>query len=307
VLSYNFNSSETSIGCRLRIAHEAGIYRPRFVNIPTSALYVGRADGPATLRVPSSGDPRRGIGGRTPAPQPPAEVAAGTDQPAALAPDLGWYDQWTEPQRSNHGCPPLTRTTTLSASAGPDGVATLRWDDYGRDMWYWIYSRDATLGQPFTKHELWATGTWITQGPVTSAANNGHIFEYYVVPFAYGDPTGQNNTAPPTGVARITVRVMPPTAPENVRASSLPIPNQLTVYWDPVTYPSNDVFYALWYWDESAGETEADARRISFIEPSHTSWTIPGLISGHQYAFRMNASNLAGVSPPSNIGRHVVY
>jgi hypothetical protein len=108
------------------------------------------------------------------------------------------------------------------------------------------------------------------------------------------------------GVARPTVKVMPPVAPENVRASSLPIPNQLTVYRDPVTYPSNDVYYALWYWDEEAGETEADARRISFLEPSHTSWTIPGLISSHQYAFRMNASNLAGVSPPSNVGRHVV-
>lgn len=82
-------------------------------------------------------------------------------------------------------------------------------------------------------------------------------------------------------MTRLTVRVMPPAAPENVRA--------------------------LWYWDEDAGETEADARRISFIEPSHTSWTIPGLVSGHQYAFRMNASNLAGVSPPSNTGRHVVY
>jgi subtilisin family serine protease len=306
VLSYNVNSTEVSIGCRLRINHEAGIYRPRFVNIPTSLLYVGRADGPATMNA-SGGERWRGNGGPALSPQPPAAVAAGTDQLAALAPDLGWYDQWAGPQQSNHGCPRLTKTTALSATSGPDGVVTLRWDDYGRDMWYWIYSRDVSLGQPFTKHELWAPTTAIVHGPITSAANNGHVFEYYVVPFAYGDPTGQNNTAPASNVVRLTVQVMPPGIPQNVRASNLPIPRELTVLWDAVTYPSKNVYYALWYWDVNAGETEANAHKISFIEPSRTSWTITGLVSGHQYAFRMEASNLAGVSPPSTIGRHVVY
>ncbi len=305
VFSYNVNTTGVSIGCRSRLNHDGSIYRPRFLNVPMDALYMGNATANATAARQAVEPMPRGIRDSRTRPRTLHATGLATGV-GPLAADLNWFDQWAEPQRSNHGCPPLTETTGLYAGSGPDGVVSLSWDDYGRDMWYWIYSRDATLNQPFTKHELWAAGTSITQGPITSAANNGHVFEYYVVPFAYGDPTGQNNLAPATGVVRMTVRVQPPASPQNVRASMLPLPNQLTAYWDPVTFPSNDIYYALWYWDESAGQTEADARKISFIEPTNTSWTIPDLVSGHQYAFRMNASNLAGVSPPSNIGRHVV-
>jgi hypothetical protein len=35
---------------------------------------------------------------------------------------------------------------------------SLSWSDYGRDMWYWIESCNVTLGQPFVRGQLWATG-----------------------------------------------------------------------------------------------------------------------------------------------------
>lgn len=308
VLSYNVNSSEVSIGCRQRILHEADIYRPRFVNIPAAALYVGNADtGPAPALQQAGPEARRGISGHRPNVRPPLKTPAPSagSWAAALAPDLGWYDQWSSPQKENHGCPPLTRPTTLSATTTPAGLVTLSWSNYGRNMWYWLYSRDATRNQPFTKNELWANSDWITQAPITTAEDNGHVFEYYVVPFAYGDPT-PNHLAPASNVVRLTVQIAPPATPQNVRPHHLPVPRELTVLWDQVTYPSSSVYYALWYWDESIGETEAQARKISLIGPQNTSWTIRDLVSGHQYAFRMDASNLAGVSPPSAIGRGTV-
>jgi subtilisin family serine protease len=314
VFSYNVNSTAVSVGCRSRLNHDASIYRPRFLNVPLDTLYLGNADAPAVAKQTAGRDPEptggrlpRGLHDRRTPPSGSPLTTGGQDGVRPLAADFNWYDQWAAPQKANHGCPPLTKATAVTGTAAPDGVVTLSWDDYGRDMWYWIYSRDATLGQPFTKHELWAAGTRITQGPVTSTANNGHVFEYYVVPFAYGDPTGQNNTAPPTSVVRLTVRMERPDAPQNVRASGLAVPKQLTVQWNSVTFPSTDVYYALWYWDETAGETEVDARRISLIQPTNTSWTISDLVSDHQYAFRMNASNIAGASPPSTVGRHIVY
>lgn len=173
IVSYNVNTSAVDIGCRSLVDHDGSVYRPRFLEVP-----LGRLD----PTYPSQ------------APQSPAPVAR-------LAADYGWYDSWAPAQRANGGCPPLTQQTTLDAVVKPDGTVELNWTDYGRDMWYWVESRDVTAGTAWSRPALWRTGTSMTDIPVLDPGRQGHTFEWRVVPFANGSPTNQEASST-TGTSR---------------------------------------------------------------------------------------------------------
>jgi serine protease len=271
VLSYNVNTSAVSIGCRGLNDHDSSIYRPRFLNVPAEKL--DPADARPVTNTSSSGF-------TTPSP-----VTAGVDNQ--------WYDAWAY---SGVLCPPLVKSTTLSATTDPDGDVHLRWNGYGRDMWYWVESRDATANTPWKRSDYWATGPAFDLNPITSTAVNGHTFEYRIVPFANG-PGGR--TAPTSNTVSVAARVALPAAPTGVSATT-PLPKDGTVFirWSKVTYPHAHNFYRVFYWDKTAGQTRANAWATAWYGETAT-WASLNLARGHTYGFDVQAQNIAGLGPRS--------
>lgn len=267
IVSYNVNTSAVSVGCRSHSDHDGSVYRPRFLEVP-----LGRLD----PTFPST------------APQSPAPVAR-------LAADYGWYDSWAPAQKANGGCPPLTQPTTLDANVKPDGTVDLSWSDYGRDMWYWVESRDVTAGTAWTRPALWQAGTSTTDIPVMEPAKQGHTFEWRVVPFANGSPSNQQ--APASNVVQRTVTVQAPAQVTGVVATRVES-GRIQVRWDRVTSPSDKVYYYIDHWNISAGQTEAQATRFGPMSETTLSATL-SFTPGDMIGFRVRAQNVGGFSPPS--------
>jgi len=203
VVSYNVNSSDVSVGCHTRVDHDGSIYRPRFLNVPVQMFQAGAATSGASAAA-GAGAYRPGIRTGSGLPAPGAPNLRAPAARAAAAPDNTWYDAWAPAQQANGGCPPLTRSTTLTATVTPGGTVNLSWDAYGRDMWYWIYSRDVTAGEDFVRRDLWSTTPSAQDAPLLKPGRNGHTFEWYVVPFASG---GGSHEAPRSTIVRRTITV----------------------------------------------------------------------------------------------------
>jgi hypothetical protein len=158
----------------------------------------------------------------------------------------------------------------------------------------------------FPRDTLLAIGPGVEDGqellhveavPVTSADLNGHEFEWRVVPFAsgYGGKEG-----PASNVVRQTLTIQRPAAPTGVTAAKVDgAPWTIQVSWNGVTYPSDAVYYSVYYWDITAGETPAEADSIQFIKPHVRSIPVNNLWLGHRYGFYVVANNLAGDGPRS--------
>lgn len=272
VLSYNVNTTAVSIGCRSLGDHDGSVYRPRFLNVPTSDLVA--SDAVPIVRASEQE-------GRS-----PAVLTSGTDNQ--------WYDQHDQP----NGCPPLTKATTLTGSSTPDGNVHLTWGDYGRDIWYWVERRDATAGSAWSRPALWTTQPVFDHSPIGSTADNGHTFQYRIVPFANA---GNQGTAPTSNVVSLVVRVAVPATPTGVSATpATPKNGTVTVRWSKVTYPHSHNFYRIFYWDRTAGETASNARTTGWYGETTTS-AVLSLTKGHAYSFNVQAQNIAGVSARSAV------
>jgi hypothetical protein len=119
-----------------------------------------------------------------------------------------------------------------------------------------------------------------------------------------GGPGGDNNgdgradnEAPPSNVVRQVVSVQPPATVDGVAAVSAG-GGRINVGWQQVTYPSNQVFYWVYAWKVSAGQTEAQATKYGPFPATANSATIQ-FNAGDYVAFRVRAENLGGMSPPS--------
>jgi subtilisin family serine protease len=320
-MSYNVNSSSVSVGCRARTDHDAAIYRPRFVDFPVTMLRAADAtkydfslSGFATASTASAkgqrGDPAmhelRGVWAGRPSQPPdgtrPAQAAGG--EAGINAADYSWYDKWSGSVVSNGGCPVLNQPSSLSGSARPDGTVHLYWSDYGRDMWYWVHTRNVTRNEPFTRSLYWVTGRSVMAGAVTDTSNNGHTFEFYIVPWANAAPgvdkngDGRlDNEAPASNTVRIVARVQPPAAPANVVARNTG--SGIEVTWSGVTYPSSSVYYWVYYWNVD-GLEPVDAHRFGPFDQHSRAAQFPIGIPGNLYGFRVRAENIGGLSPPSS-------
>ncbi len=298
VISYNVNSTAVSIGCRGLIEHDGRVYRPRFIDVSTSAFDPDVAITPMAAAVSSTAprDPRGvryrpgAAPGKAPAKGPAKARSGGV---SALANDNNWYDAWGH----QGGCPPLNQPTSLSAVTSPNGHVNLSWSNYGRDMWYWIERRDATANTPWQRMEFWRTSTSYTDMPITSAGVNGHTFEWRVVPFASGFG---GKEAPASNVASQAVTIDRPAAPTGVTAAPVDgNPGTVRVNWNGVTYPSDAVYYSVCHWNKTRDEEPEDADCISFIKPEVRSIQVPDLWLGQEYGFYVLANNLAGDGPQS--------
>ncbi|MER5650304.1 hypothetical protein [Streptosporangium sp. NPDC002524] len=317
VISYNVNTNAVNIGCRPLTDYNADTYRPKFIDVPVTAFFSPtsfKAAAPAMAEpgsAPADSTGGRGIHppaftdtGRPPnAPAPPpdgkiprtsAQEAAKTLAAVAAAPDNSWYDNTVEPQKSNAGCPRIQdlQGSGLTAAVQPLANAKLNWDDVGMGVWYWIYQRDATAGQSWKKFDIWTTKPNADLAPLDGAANHGHRFEWYVVPYASGShpelAATKSNTA--SGV----IKLAKPAAPTGVTATPAG-PYKLNVAWNGVTFPSSAVYYYIYYWTGSQtpvrlGPWGADQR-------SAPMYPLPG---GQYYCFQVAAENLSGEGNKSN-------
>lgn len=313
VLSYNVNTNSVSIGCRSRADHDASTYRPRFVDVPSSVFNSANARAPAAVATTGRAGKLgtldgRGIRQATP-PVPPAGAtaalpagtpAAGAATVTAAEGDQNWYDKL-------NGCPPLDQPTYLTAATSPDGEVTLDWTGYGRDIWYWVYGRDVTAGTGFVKQIYWAESSEGGDQPVAQRSQNGHTFAWYVVPFATGRPdTDTNgdgrpdNQAPASNVAQKAVSVALPSAPTSLIARRTAT-TEIQLTWNRTTYPSDKVYYWIYRWNVTAGQTSAQAVKQSLpIEWNQTSVAVGALDAGTTYGFYVRAENIAGYGPASN-------
>lgn len=285
VLSYNVNTTAVSIGCRSRNAYEGSIYRPRFITVPAERLLLSETE---TVVDNSS------IGFPTPDP-----LGSGVDNQ--------WFDSWAY---SETHCPPLVKSTTLAATRDPSGTGevTLSWNNYGRDMHYWLYKRD--LGTPenpvtnptWVQQPLWITGTTFTDIPLLGSAY-GSTIEYKIRPFASGsfETDLAKKSAPWSNVVSVRAHWNKPAAPVLTEAST-PTPKNgtVTVRWNGVTSPNASNYYQVRYWNISAGQTQANASWTGWLGETTRS-TVLNLTPGSQYGFYVEAYNAEGISPPSNI------
>ncbi len=272
VLSYNVNTTAVSIGCRSKSDRVPSIYRPRFINVPKEKLL--RSAAQTVVNGSSSGYSSPGV------------VTAGVDNQ--------WYDAWAY---ATH-CPPLVKPTTLSgnATSSASGDVSLTWSNYGQDMWYWLESRDATAGTAWKRPDFWTTGPAFIASPVTSSAVNGHTFEYRVVPYANGFG---GREAPASNTLAVKATVARPSTPTGVTVTTPATKNgTATVKWSKVTYPTTHNFYRVFYWDRTAGVTEAAAKASGWVNEDKTSLSLT-LTKGHAYGFDVQASNIAGGSTRS--------
>lgn len=121
------------------------------------------------------------------------------------------------------------------------------------------------------------------------------MFEWRIVPFATGFG---GKEAPASNVARHTVTVDRPAPPDGVTATWVSSGN-VRVNWNGVTWPSDRVYYSVYYWNISQHETAEDAQGIRFISPDARSYQVTGLNSGELYGFYVVADNLAGTGARS--------
>jgi hypothetical protein len=311
-------------GCVSANAHDASIYRPRFIDVPTSAFNASAATA-ATVSATAAmfSAPSYGINDAGPASMSaaPAINAAGTSLSSAATSGAtidgvsDWYDQWGP---LAGGCPSIAPPSSLNAAQPtPDGQVTLTWPTVGTDVWYYGYQADLTANTSFSQMwgGLWAQPSSSTAStasgqaaPVTSASVNGDTFAWYIQPFGAGGSTGPVGRSPTASEA---VSIQPPSAPTGLAGGNgSGAAGEFLLDWNDVTYPSSAVYYWLYYWDVTAGQTQANATRAADPLPPgstyiHFTGVTPASLSsvltpGHTYGFYVVAENLGGYSPPSN-------
>lgn len=182
---------------------------------------------------------------------------------------------------------------------------TLDWNGYGRDMWYWIYGRDVTAGTGFVKQTYWAEESFGGDQPIVQRSQNGHTFAWYVQPFALGRPDMDgngdgrpDNLAADSNVAQRAVTVALPSAPSNLTARRVTSTSG-ELPWARSTYPNDKVYYWIYRWDITAGQTSAQAVKQDLpIEWNQTTVGV-SLTAGRTYGFSVRAENIAGYGPAS--------
>lgn len=319
VISYNVNSTSVDTGCVSADVHDASIYIPRFIDVPTSAFSTSALTAAATpSSVRGLAAPAYGIqnyGPTDPAPAPAENAAATPALPASAGSIDGvtdWYDTWGP---LDGACPATGAPSGLSVSATPDGLVTLTWPTVGTDVWFYGYQENVTTGSGLS--QMWG-GLWIEPSsptattataqalPVTSSSVNGDEFGWQIEPFG---AQSTQPVGPGSPIATYVVTIAVPSAPTGVTASSGPAEAEFTINWNDVSYPSSSVLYWVYYWDITAGQTEADALQAALpAGPGATTATFQGLTSTNTfslapestYGFYVTADNLGGNSAPSN-------
>ncbi|MFG1764909.1 fibronectin type III domain-containing protein [Micromonospora parva] len=174
----------------------------------------------------------------------------------------------------------------LVATAQANGDIKLAWTAPPGQVWHRVYQRDVTAGESaFTAWPIpvidatTATATYLT---------HGHEYEFKVAATNKGGESAHSN------VAQATATFPLPGAPTSLRATSGD--GKATLTWQA---PGGSVWYRIYQRDVTAGEAAFTAWPYPVTEG--TSATALYLANGHQYEFKISATNSAGEGPASNV------
>ncbi|MBB4741701.1 fibronectin type 3 domain-containing protein [Actinoplanes octamycinicus] len=189
--------------------------------------------------------------------------------------------------RATPKAPLPAQVTGLSVTALSSGELKLSWNDPGPNLWFNVYQRNVTAGETtFTKLALPVT-TCCTFNAGLLTHNN--VYEFKV---AATNATGEG---PHSGTARGTAKYAVPAAPTNLRVSAAG-DGSIDLDWDA---PAN-LFFWMYMRDVTAGQT---AFTKAFYPTDKTSGSWGGLVHGHQYEFKVTATNQGGEGPASGTAR----
>ncbi|WP_155372813.1 phospholipase A2 [Catellatospora vulcania] len=179
--------------------------------------------------------------------------------------------------------PPVAPANLRGKTAG-DGTITLDWDGPSGAS-FWIYQRDVTIAQSWQKLPF----------PVMSCCTmtagflaHGHVYEFKVVPENYGGLGPASNTIQVTAYGGL------PQPPSNLTATTGD--RQVTLRWS--ASPTSNVQYWIYQRDVTISQSWQ-----KLATPITSCCTFNGalLTNGHNYEWKITASNAAGDSAASNI------
>ncbi|WP_052684436.1 fibronectin type III domain-containing protein [Lentzea aerocolonigenes] len=179
--------------------------------------------------------------------------------------------------------PPLpAKVTGLSATQQASGEIKLSWSAQP-SVYYWIYQRDATAGQQFSKLPFPASDASFTAGGLT----HGHVYEFRIA------ATNLAGDGPASDVVSAKSQFAVPGAPANLRGSAAG-DGSIDLAWDSA---GPNLFYWVYRRDVTAGE--AGFTRAAFpTDKTLLSWE--QLQNGHVYEFYVRAENAGGLGAASN-------
>jgi len=181
---------------------------------------------------------------------------------------------------------PPPAPTNLTATANNDATITLSWNSSGAGVWYWLYGRNASKDESFTRFQYpVTTGTTFTASWLTA----GETYEYKVTAIGADGAESQ-----PSNIAQATARATPPPAPTNLTATANS-DGSITLNW---RHAGNDTWF--WVYQRNATDGQQFAHG-PYPAAGVTTFTATGLVLGKTYEFRITAIGLGSVeSAPSN-------
>ncbi|MET9250322.1 fibronectin type III domain-containing protein [Nonomuraea sp. NPDC003709] len=178
--------------------------------------------------------------------------------------------------------------TGLRVKTSSDGTATISWTPpAGNSLEYWVYRKNLSNGQTHFARTGYPTAQRSLQDAGLDA---GVDYAYYVRAV---NAAGVEGT--PTGVVTTRGSRSAPPAPTSLSATA-GTTGDVTLTW---TAPEEEVAYLVHQRDITAGETEFTQAAVEDGEA--TTQKIESLETGHQYEFKVTASNTVGESAPSNL------
>ncbi|MDG9674448.1 fibronectin type III domain-containing protein [Micromonospora sp. DH14] len=186
---------------------------------------------------------------------------------------------------------PPTAPAALVAAAGPDGSILLNWGTSDRAWYYEVEKRDATAEESEFSPVTHPDGSATTL--VVNGLEHHHEYEFRVRGVG-GSGAGQYSNP-----ARATASYRPPAAPSALTAAAQS-DGTIKLSW---TAPPGESWHSIYQRDVTAGETTFTAWPIPVIEG--TTATAQYLAHGHEYEFKVVATNRGGESAPSNLARAV--
>lgn len=172
----------------------------------------------------------------------------------------------------------------LVATATSDGKAQLSWTGPGDDFWYYLYMRDASAGQPFTRNDIPIT---TGNGHVVDWLQNGHVYEFYLT--ALGPGGGESG---PSNIAQITAHGGTPPAPSlTARAGD----GRVDLSWNA----TGDLY---WIYKRCFSCGDTNYQKLG-LPVGGTTFTDTGVINGFTFEYRVSAVNVHGEGGWSNAAR----
>ncbi|MEU4474666.1 phospholipase A2 [Micromonospora sp. NPDC023888] len=177
----------------------------------------------------------------------------------------------------------------LTAVAQGDGAIKLSWTASAGQVWYRVYQRDVTAAE--AQFTAWPLPVAEGTTAVAQYLTHGHEYEFKV------SATNQAGESPASGLARATSSYPVPAAPSGLSATAQS-DGTIKLAWTP---PAGSVWHEIYQRDVTAGEQEFTAWPYPVTEGS--SATADYLAHGHEYEFKVVATNYAGKSTASNTVR----